>query len=431
LLAAALYVLVVAVFGIIAGDRMFTHTPFNHFAHLADAWLHGRHDLRYGAPAYAMGNDFAEFQGKTFISFPPFPAALMAPLVWLAGSPENFRDAQFIVWLAGVGPAVLFLVLEKLRRSGRIERTEVQNWVLSAVFAFGTVYFFTSVQGTVWFAGHVVGVGVCALYILFATDAERPLVAGFMMALIWMTRPTMALTAVFFLLEAIRASRRGSGPFTGVGALLSEIDKGALVRRIVLFSVPVVASLALASWLNQTRFGNPSPAAFGHEHLPWVRGARLSRWGLFDVHYLGKNLGCVLSNLPYLAPKGGFEPGVPFKVNLHGLPLWFTSPFYLLALWPRSRSFTYWACAAGAVGPLVMNLLYQNTGWSQFGYRFSNDYALFVMLMVAASQRPLKGAFPALAAWAVAWNLFGAVTFERAQYSKFYEHDRGIIYQPD
>jgi hypothetical protein len=441
LLALGLYVLVVLVFALVAGDRMLTHTPFNHFAHLADAWIHGRHDLRSGAPGYAMGNDFAEFQGKTFISFPPFPAALMLPLVWLAGSPENFRDGQFVVWLAGIGPSVLFLVLEKLRRSGRVRRSETQNWVLAALFAFGTVYFFTSVQGTVWFAGHVVGVGVCALYILFATDAERPVLAGIMMGLVWMTRPTMALTSVFFLLEAIQASRRSQDSLVSLGgasagggslrAMLDELDKAALARRLVLFALPVLGSLALASWFNHSRFGTPSPAAFGHEHLAWVRGARLSRWGLFDFHYLGKNLGCVLSNLPYLPPKGGFEGGTPFKVNLHGLPLWFTSPFYLLALWPKSRNFTYWACAASVMGPLAMNLLYQNTGWSQFGYRFSNDYALFVMLMLAVSQRPLKGVFFGLSAWAIAWNLFGAVTFERAQYGKFYEHDRGIIYQPD
>ena len=63
-----------------------------------------------------MGNDFALFKGKTFITFPPFPALLMLPFVALSGSPENFRDGQFIVWLAGLGPAFLFLVLEKLRR---------------------------------------------------------------------------------------------------------------------------------------------------------------------------------------------------------------------------------------------------------------------------------------------------------------------------
>ena len=62
-------------------QRLTEHTPFNHYALLADAWLHGRQDLANGAPAYAMDNDFAEFQGKTYISFPPFPAVLMLPFV--------------------------------------------------------------------------------------------------------------------------------------------------------------------------------------------------------------------------------------------------------------------------------------------------------------------------------------------------------------
>jgi hypothetical protein len=72
--AGLLYLVTTVVFAAFAGrDRLTEHTPYNHFALLADAWLHGRQDLAHGPPAYAMNNDFAEFQGKTFISFPPFP----------------------------------------------------------------------------------------------------------------------------------------------------------------------------------------------------------------------------------------------------------------------------------------------------------------------------------------------------------------------
>ncbi len=116
-IATALYVVCTLLFALLAARQTLTeHTPFNHYALQADAWLHGRQDIDGGPPAYAMGNDFASFDGKTYISFPPFPAALMLPFVALAGSAENFRDGQFIVWLAGLAPAFLFLVLEKLRR---------------------------------------------------------------------------------------------------------------------------------------------------------------------------------------------------------------------------------------------------------------------------------------------------------------------------
>src|SRR5262249_13626888 len=146
-----LYVATSVVFALVAGDRLVRHTLYNHYALLADAWLHGRHYLLGGPPSYTGMNDFALYDSKWFISFPPFPAMLMMPLLSLSGSPENFRDGQFIVWLAGIGPAVLFLVFEKLRRTGRSVRSEVENVRLALLFAFGTVYFFTAVQGTVWY----------------------------------------------------------------------------------------------------------------------------------------------------------------------------------------------------------------------------------------------------------------------------------------
>src|SRR5512140_3732590 len=266
------YVVTTAVFALVAGpQRLGEHTSYNHYAHLADAWAHGRQYIVHGGPSYAMGNDFAEYQGKTYISFPPFPALLMLPFVALAGSPENFQDGQFMVWLAGLGPSLLFLVLEKLRRTGRSQRGEAENIFLAGLFAFGTLYFFTAVEGTVWFAAHVVAVGLSALYLLTAMDAERPFLSGLLLGCIFMTRPTVLVTGLFFAVEAVRVSCR-SWPAEGtlgerVRAIWADLDRAALLRRLVPFAVPIAATLALASWMNYTRFGELSPTAFGHEHL--------------------------------------------------------------------------------------------------------------------------------------------------------------------
>ena len=40
-----------------ARDRIVTHTPFNHYALLADSWLHKQLELRGPPPPYAAGND--------------------------------------------------------------------------------------------------------------------------------------------------------------------------------------------------------------------------------------------------------------------------------------------------------------------------------------------------------------------------------------
>ena len=441
LFALAIYIACLVVFALMAGDRLSTHTPYNHFAHLADAWLHGRQDLRGGPPGYAGNNDFALFDGKTFISFPPFPAMLMLPIVWLAGSPENFRDAQFIVWLAGIGPAVLFLVFEKLRRTARSERTEAENLQLALLFAFGTVYFYTAIQGTVWFAAHVVGVGLTALFVLFALDVERPILAGLMLGCMFLTRTTTLLLGAFFVFELIRVAymRQTNESLPSSGRLgerlritFRSLDGKWVASRALLFALPVMSALLLASWMNYTRFHDWHPWAFGHEYLTVGWQVRIRRWGLFSYHFLPRNLGVMLASLPWRFPPGEAVSGrPPFMISGHGVALWFTTPLYLWLLRPSRVTYLTWAAGLAAAGPLVMNLLYQNSGWFQFGYRFSNDYAVLLFVMLAIGVRRMGRVFWMAALWAIAWNLVGAATFEREKYGALYSHDANAVYPAD
>ena len=446
LLAAFVYLVCASVYAVVAGrERLTEHTAFNHYALLAEAWLHGRQDLGGPPPAYAQNNDFAEFRGKTYISFPPLPALLMLPFVKLAGSAENFRDGQFVIWLSGMAPAFLFLALEKLRRTGRSARLESENLALAFLFAFGTVYFFTAVEGTVWFAAMVVAAAAMALFVLFALDAERPLLAGAMIGCIWLSRPPALLVSLLFVLEALRVSIPGGVPREGscsqrCRATLARLNFGALARRYALFSAPIVVAFTVVAWMNWTRYGRATPLYFDHTLLTVGWRARIVKWGLFGYHYLPKNLGIVLTSLPWLpSPGDSASLGAPFQINEHGLALWFTTPLYFWVLWPKGldvdpeRKWLYCSVAVSAALPAVLGLLYQNSGWRQFGYRFSNDYAVLLFLLLALGARPMKGLFRAAAAWGVAWNLFGAVTFDKARFDRFYYRDgsQTIVYQPD
>jgi hypothetical protein len=431
LFAAFVYLACTAVYAAVAGpDRLVQHTQYNHYALLADAWLHGRQSLAHGPPPYAMNNDFVEYQGKTYISFPPLPAMLMLPFVKLSGSAENFRDGQFVIWLAGLAPALLFLVLEKLRRTQRAPRTERENLVLSLLFAFGTVYFFTAVEGTVWFAAMVVATAATALYVLFALDAEWPLLAGAMIGCLYLSRPPAIWMALLFALEGLRVSRTTE----------RRLDVRALARRYLLFSLPILAAFAFVAWTNWSRYGRPSPFYFDHEYLSVAWRARMSRWGMLNYHFIAKNLGISLTSLPWLAPPDTASSfGAPFKVNEHGLALWFTTPLYFWILWPKrfdgqpQRRWLYVVAALSAMLPATMDLLYQNTGWRQFGYRFSNDYAVLLFVLLAVGARPMRWLFASAAVWGVAWNLFGAITFDKGRFDRFYFRDgsQTIVYQPD
>jgi hypothetical protein len=420
--ALALYISVTLVLlGSTAATVLREHTPYNHFALLADAWLHGRLDLGGPPPDYAGRNDFALFQGRWFVVFPAFPAVILLPWVALAGSPDALAEGRVFLLLAGLAPAVLFLVLDKLSRSGESKRTEVENLVLSALFCFGSVYFFSSVQGTVWFAAHVVGAVLLSLYLLFALGAERPLLAGVCLALAFATRTPLLFAAPLFVHQLLKATRHAVPPGPG---LLQRYDGRRLLRGSMLFALPLAAVLGLTLWHNAARFGDPFEVGYRYLSIAWAK--RIATWGLFDYHYLAKNLGVMLSGLPWLPAEGG-----PLQINGHGLALWVTTPMYLWLLGGRYWSPLARAALGAAVLVAVPTLLYQNTGWVQFGYRFSNDYAVLLFVMLAVGLPRVGTLFKIAAAWAVAWNLFGAVTFERPQYGAFYSHDPNAIFPQD
>jgi hypothetical protein len=416
-LALAVYVWCTVVYFACAPRELVTqHTKYNHYALLADAWLHGRLDLGHPPPAYSQNNDFAEYSGRWYVSFPPFPAVLLLPLVKVAGTPENLRDGQFWLWLAGLGPSVLFLVLEKLRRIGESQCKEWQNLVLTGVFAFGTVYFFTAVQGTVWFAAHVVAVTLCALYLLCAVDASHPVAAGTTIGLLFATRPHVLLAGLLFVLVVLRQTWGGDWRST---------DFRTAWRKLAWFALPIVLVLTVTLWHNHARFGG---FEFGHEHLTVGWKARIEKWGIFSYHYLGRNLAILTSSLPY------WNRAAPhLQINTHGLALWVTTPLYLWLLWPRRRTFLWRALLVSTVPVILADLLYQNSGWLQFGYRFSNDYAVFLFALLAMGGYRFGALFYTCAGLGIAVNTFGALTFERRGGERFYYTDgsQQIIFQPD
>jgi hypothetical protein len=171
----------------------------------------------------------------------------------------------------------------------------------------------------------------------------------------------------------------------------------------------------------------------GHEYLTVVWQGRIKRWGLFSYHFLPRNLGVMLASLPWLPPKGtpSWPGNAPFMISGHGLALWFTTPIYLWLVRPKTINYAWGAALIAAIGPALLNLLYQNSGWFTFGYRFSNDYAVLLFVMLAIGTQKMSRLFWLCAIWGIAWALFGAISFERPEWGSFYSHDPSAVFPPD
>ena len=425
----AAFAVALAVYAALAGGRLRRQSKDPHFVKQAYAWLHGHLDIqsdwkgddpakveevRLDDGTVARGRRIAsrarfrllgggeiplarvkETVRTIFhVSFPSFPAVLMIPQVLLHG--ERANDVGTTVFLAALVPAFFLVLLRRLRAAGLSARAPAEDVWLAALLGFGTVFFFSAVQGRVWFTAHVVGVLLAVLYAWASIGAARPILAGVFLGLAFVTRTPMLFMFPLFVLEAWRAGRTG------------------LWRRLVAFAVPIGAIGLAAAWHNWARFHELTE--FGHSYLAVQQQAQIERYGLFDLHYLGRNLSVALTLLPDLIRH---KPYV--TISGHGLALWVTTPALLLLLWPREKNALHralWLTVALVAG---WSLLYQNSGWIQFGYRFSLDYMVFLVMLLAVGGRPLSRWARALVVVGVLVNFFGAATFDRSH--RYYRTD--------
>jgi hypothetical protein len=445
---AVIFAIAAIVYVVTLGDRALQPSPDGHYPQLAKSWLHGQlhvvgdeppgrndwacYDTVDEGPCPPNQWNFPASQQdryRWYVSFPPLPGAVMLPFV----AAEGVDIPDRLIWaiLAGLAPALMFVVLRRLRETGRSGRGLRDDLMLTALFAFGSVYFFTAVQGTVWFAAHVLACILLFLYALWAFDARRPVLAGAALGLAFLCRPTTILLAIFFGIEALRVSRADGASEPDGEAIwyrravqwLRGVSWVPVLRRVALFSAPVLLVLAVAMWMNVARFDDP--LEFGHSYLQIKWRGRIERWGLFNYHYLGRNLAVFLASLPWLSAAAPYV-----KISRHGLALWFTTPNLLLALWPRRTTATMVGLWLAVAPVALMNLMYQNSGWIQFGYRFALDYLPLVFLVLALGRRRFGAGFVVAMIFAVVVNTFGAVTFDRMW--QFYDNDptQKVIFQP-
>jgi hypothetical protein len=323
----------------------------------------------------------------------------------LPGAAIAGRAANDVIPTLLVAALILPLALATLRRlaaAGLSHRALGDDLWLVATLAFGSVLWFSAVQGKVWYTAHVVGVALALVYAWASIEARHPILAGLALGAAALTRTAMAFMLPLFLCEAWRIAGGLTAWRTDRRAMLR-----ALRRPLLQLAAPIAAFAIAGALYNLVRFG--SPTEFGHSYLEVRQQAQIEQYGLASYHYLARNLAVGFTLLPELLPRDPY-----LQISGHGLALWFTTPVLLLLLWPRDKGPLHrplWLCVVAVALP---SLFYQNSGWVQFGYRFSLDYLVFLILLLAVGGRPLTRVARALIVAGIVVNLFGAITFDRA-----------------
>ncbi|HEY4184023.1 MAG TPA: hypothetical protein VGP07_03100 [Polyangia bacterium] len=423
-----------------SGTRLRQHSQYNHYVYLADGWLHGRlalagpppnendwakvdvlvlRDKRTVKGTYGgrggPSDRFYPLRGKTetivpadivsrsalrYVSFPPFPAVVMLPFVaiWKLA----FNDVLFTALWAAINPVLLFLLLQDLARRRLSRRSVTDNLWLTVMFGVGSVYYFCSVVGEVWYTAHIIMVSASIGFVWAALGAERPVRAGLFMGFAVASRPSALFMTVFFLGEALRAT----GAWTTTDGRHRLKLNGVFRRKVIRYWAPLVLIQAVLWVHNWARFG--SPLEFGHRYLNVQWQDRIAHFGLFNYHFLSRNLAAALVLLPRILAHYPFV-----KISQHGMSLFVTSPTLAYTVAPAEKSRLALPLWLTVLATALPSLLYQNSGYIQVGYRFSLDYMVFLIMLLAVGNRPLSRLFKGLVLLSIPINLFLAIIFDR------------------
>ncbi|MBI3175741.1 MAG: hypothetical protein HYZ25_18625 [Chloroflexi bacterium] len=391
------FILALLFYGFSVGAMLFKQTGMQQYVYLADAFLHGHLDLmNYGGAPY----DLIHFDGKLYVPGALAPALLYLPFVAVFGL--GVSDVLFSVVVAAVNAALAYDLLGRL---GGEESPSKRIW-LTVLFAAGTVNWWISSVGSVWFNAQVTAVLFTLLFVRETLIDKRPWLAGLWLGLAALSRPTLLFAAVFFLLyhflrrETVRTWLLKSLPFAGTFALALVVMLG----------------------YNLLRFGNLLDFGYGYVEGSKQLTELYAKYGGFNPRYMPCNIYISLAGLPNLpgdplptvnqmcpdlnTPRG-FKHITDF-FNPLGMSVFLTTPALVYVFRARLKGNPLTLSALAALTPVTLAVwMYHAPGYVQYGYRYLLDVLVFLLILLADGIRKMDKPAIALILASVFMNFIG------------------------
>lgn len=365
--------------------------PDDQFILLADSFLQGKIYF-VNVPTYL--HDLTFYNGHWFGAYPPFPILLITPLVAIWGV-QAFNINTFAIVLEALAAVTMYLILTqlielkwiKLSRSGAI-------W-LTALFVFGTVFWWLSVLGTAGFFSQVVTVLFCALAFLTAVKKYSPWISGIGLMAAIMSRPN-----VFVLWPALVA----------ISIQLSLNEEKVNWKHVFIWSVqsaiPVILGVFFLLTYNYLRFGGILD--FGYATINGAASIvnNVQKYGLFSLHFVPYNLYSMFVALPELTAKCGY-----YLAPRDGISILATTPTTLYLL--RRFKISWWSigCWISIILSISLLAMYSNNGANQYGYRYVMDFIVPVIMIIASNAgEKISGLLKTLIIASFAINYYGIIS---------------------
>ncbi|MDB5284208.1 MAG: hypothetical protein JWO06_3283 [Bacteroidota bacterium] len=356
----------------------------SYFKNLADAFLHGR----LYVSDYGTGGDLVFFHNKVYLYWPPVPALVYLPLVAVFGT--HLPDALICTLFGALNVYMVMRVVQVMASDFYIPFGKPELVLLGLFWGLGTVHFYMSMDGTVWFISQIMGQTFLLAAILAFLKTEKVkdyIVSGIYFGLAVYTRNDLVFAFVFFIfLYVAKANRK---------------DHHAFLKKGTAFAFPFIIFSILNLWYNYARFGNMFDNGINYHHMNPYFYQDFRQWGYLSTHYLPRNFYVEVIHFPELIFKWPFIVDDP-----QGFGFFWASPFFFLII-PgmffyifKSKIFSV-ADLLTITGSLLTTVMIaflifmvMGTGWCQFAARYTLDFYIFLLIAILFFYKTCYGNTP-------------------------------------
>ena len=315
------------------------------------------------------------------------PAIIATPFV-LAFGYNNFQQQYLAEFIGALSVVLVGIISQKIKRDKKL-----LIWS-SLLFGLGSIFWFLSATGSVWYLGQVTGVFFILLAVNEALGKKRVFLISLFMSFAFFSRLQLILSLPFFLYISFK--------------------NNLSLKKAALFLIPLASVLAAYFIYNFIRFGdlfqNGYTLIAGILKEPWFN------WGQFSLQYIPGHLSLLLLKLPIFLNKFPYvEP------SWGGLAIWITTPAFIYAFAAKIKDKVNIISWVTIILVGLINVSYGSPGFTQFGYRYAVDFYPFLTLLTikGVARTGLKWHHWLLLILSIAVNLWGVIWINKFGWVSF------------
>jgi hypothetical protein len=301
--------------------------------------------------------------------------------------------------LAATAAVTVYLILNQLIQFGWIKISRSSAAWLTALFSFGTVFWWLSFVAGPSFYSQVVTVLFYGLAFLAVLKKYSPWIPGICLAAAVMSRPNVIVLWPALLAIAIQLNMKDK-----------MVNWKQVFKWSLLSAIPVILGVGLLFYYNYLRFGNFLDFGYTTINGSDTIVSNIQKYGLFNMQYAPFNLRSIFFLPPELKLSCGY-----YIPRGWGMSIVFTTPAVIYLF--RKAKINWWigGCWVSIILSIILLALYSNNGANQYGYRYVMDFMIPVIMIIAFNMgEKVSGILKTLIIASISINYYGILSWYKS-----------------